>query len=476
MPDFIDNALMRRLLSRMNSDNAQPASNVVPPASNVVPPEQVPQSGSSGFFSEDTYPPLRIANRIQRALGTNEQPQQPTAQQPVSPQPGFTPNIDRNSGALTTRSMLQLNPYNQVKPLGIDNTGFNQEAAALKEQGRIMGDAQKAYGESMASNEGERAKSLGMTSGQLASNSAKYTLDSARYKQDLDELQQQHPALTRDDIIGSLSVGRKITGGIAAVLGGISQGMLHSASNPAIDIMNKNIDSAIEANKVNYDRKLKSLESQRALSVQDFQIAQQGVMDQANLNNKIFDANLNRINADYQKASAPAVKEQLAAAAARVMQAKAQANLQADQFNLQMGLKAREWHLSMLNNPNVVTVGTDTGGNPVNVIASSPESAKTLRSEVVRLNAMKSIMKQIDELANTPLSQRNDVSRANSLNNLMTEYANLSGTKASDYANIVNSIESGSREFVKRQTDLINSQLQKTIEVNSIRQGRNQGQ
>lgn len=378
--------------------------------------------------------------------------------------PNAVPSNMMGSKFTTSQDLQRFNPY-AVGGVGIDQSGFNAESAALKRQGAAMETAQRNYGTSSAGNEGQRVKELGTYKGQQDQAKSAYDLASKRYQDDLSSLQEKYPTLNRDQVVASWSTGKKALAGIGMILGGIGAGMTKSP-NLAAEMINNNINSVIDANNQNFKKGMDVLNEKRALSMQDFNVTRQNINDNMNLTNQTFDAMQRKIESQYKADMAPAARAQLDAAAAQVQQRRAQAQLQADQFNLQLGIKAREFHYQMATNPLSMTIDVKNG-SPVQVLANNETSYKNLSENYPKLQSAEQLLGEINRLSQSGMSGRENASRSNDLKNLMVEYAKARGIEPEKYSDILNTFQSNATGFVKAQLEMIDKEKTNLINANT---------
>ena len=76
------------------------------------------------------------------------------------------------------------------------------------------------------------------------------------YSQKLMQLKQKYPSPSYQSIVSKMTWTDKVLGTIGFMLGGVSQGLLHTSSNPAIDAFNNNVKGLVDSANQDYQRDL----------------------------------------------------------------------------------------------------------------------------------------------------------------------------------------------------------------------------
>lgn len=110
--------------------------------------------------------------------------------------------------------------------------------------------------------------------------------NSKQAQKDIDTVQSKYPNLTRADILANMSVGEKITTSVLTALGAVFSGK--GEENPALKILNRNLDESILQQSLNYDRQMKNIMTKKVIDDDTFRAS----LDQAKSNFEMQNNNL----------------------------------------------------------------------------------------------------------------------------------------------------------------------------------------
>lgn len=197
------------------------------------PPQQFGKPASQGPVDEmgQPYNPLPQANFYQA----------PAAPVQATPPPEMQPdlpaiNVKPQAQPQTPQMPGMMNPMGAI---GAYQQSLMREAKATADQQKQMAEVQKAQTDWEIQNQ-------------------------ARIQQNMAQFQQQYEQLSREVADGKIDPSRywsskssasKLSAGIGVILAGMGQGLMHSNSNYAIDMLNHNIDRDIEAQKAELGKK-----------------------------------------------------------------------------------------------------------------------------------------------------------------------------------------------------------------------------
>ena len=276
--------------------------------------------------------------------------------------------------------------------------------------------------------------------------------------------------MNRQQVIDNMSVGDKIMKGIGLVLGGIGAGM-SGRENVALDLVNKQIDSVLDVNRANYQRNVEQLNAKRAKSASDFDMTRQQLNDNATMQNNIFSSIKDKIDAQFKVTSSPAVRYQLEAAGAQVMQRMAQMNQQNALQNMQLQLQGRQWAAQMAMNPRAVQLGTDSYGKPIQGVAASDKSAEALREQLPaldqKISAVKDMVNYLNQAPKTSGKSQSLIGK--NLEGMKQNVAKAFGLDPKEMPDIVQSIGRDSTDFYNQLLEQATKNKQNVINANIIK-------
>lgn len=383
---------------------------------------------------------------------------------------GAVSNLYTPSTNVQPNQLQSLNPYAGVQIAGVSQAPFVQEQRALSNQGSTLAKATAEQGKSMQNLSSQQGKYFQDLQGKSAANIDKYKDETKNFDSQLDQINKQYPLLNRKQVLDNMSVGDKIFSAIGTIFGGAGAGMT-GGSNVALDLVNKNIDSIINTNSANYQRAVETLNSKRAKSASDFEMTRQSLNDNATMQNNIFQSVKDHIDAKYKETSSPAVKYQLEAAGAQVMQRMASMNQQNALQNMQLQLQGRQWAAQMAMNPRAVQLGTDAMGKPIQGVAASDKSAEVLREQLPQLeNKISTVRDMINYLNQAPNSAGKSQSLiGNNLEGMKQNVAKAFGLDPKEMPDIVKTAGRDATDFYNQLLSQASKNKQDVINANVIK-------
>jgi hypothetical protein len=448
-PSFLDN-----FAAKVAKEGVYAGQPNIDPNGSVLPsgmPSSQPMGLSTQAQQQPTEIPSQIANNIQQR------------QQGIS-------NLYTPSQNVQPNQLQSLNPYAGVQIAGVSQAPFQQEQRALGAQGNVLAKATEQQGKSLQNLNAQQQNYFKDLQGQSQGALKKYQAETGDFDKQLDSINQKYPLLNRKQVIENMDLGDKVLSGIGVILGGIGAGMT-GKDNAALGLVNKNIDSMLEVNRANYQRSIDTLNAKRMKSASDFDMTRQQINDNATMQNNIFSAVKDHIDAQYKVASSPAVKYQLEAAGAQVMQRMAQMNQQNALQNMQLQLQGRQWAAQMAMNPRAVQLGTDAQGKPIQGVAASDKSAEVLREQLPQLDQKISAVKDmVDYLNQAPKTAGKSQSLiGKNLEGMKQNVAKHFGLDPKELPDIVQSVGRDATDFYNQLLEQATKNKQNIINANVIK-------
>lgn len=446
--------------NKIANDRLYSDPNIVNTVQGSILPSGMPSQQATGLSTVATQPPIK-----QPVPQLSQQ-----QQQPMVPNQGISNLYNQQRTNVQPNQLQSLNPYAGVQIAGVSQVPFAQEQQALRSQGEVLSRATQEQGKSLQNLNAQQQTYFKDLQTKSQSNIQQYKTETQDYDKKLEEINKQYPLLNRQQVIDNMSVGDKIMKGIGLVLGGIGAGM-SGRENVALDLVNKQIDSVLDVNRANYQRNVEQLNAKRAKSASDFDMTRQQLNDNATMQNNIFSSIKDKIDAQFKVTSSPAVRYQLEAAGAQVMQRMAQMNQQNALQNMQLQLQGRQWAAQMAMNPRAVQLGTDSYGKPIQGVAASDKSAEVLREQLPALDQKISAVKDmVDYLNQAPKTSGKSQSLiGKNLEGMKQNVAKAFGLDPKEMPDIVQSIGRDSTDFYNQLLEQATKNKQNVINANIIK-------
>lgn len=309
----------------------------------------------------------------------------PSVAQPTAPKAAVVPQ-EQQVRAPAQQEQQAASPYdtayqNYLKGFGLESAGIQKEAEAKAQLGQTIA---KAYEEERKHLEAEKQ----------------------RFEQNYNELKQQNEKLFQDvkdskidpnNYWNSMTTGGKITAAISLVLGGLAGGLQRTGQNAALDVIQKNIDRDIDAQKANLNKK-DSLLKRNFEQIGDLRAAE------ALTRSQLMSITAAQVEKAKGMASTPAAQGAAAQLQGQLMEKMAQSGLQ----------------FSALNAKSQLASGNGRGVNPEyldketrerlvqlpsgrQALGYTPEDAKVIKEQFASLDPILTSLDKLDQIGTAAL-------------------------------------------------------------------------
>ena len=344
---------------------------------------------------------------------------------------------------------------------------YNEAAEA---EGRVARAQAEKSSEAAKFSKEELAKFQSVIGAQIDLQNQIYTskLESDKsFERDIDDIQSKYPALTRSDVVANMSTTEKVTTALLTVLGGAFSQV--GEQNPALAVLNRNLDAAVAQQSENYQRAMNELIMKKKLNDEEFQYALENARANFDMQAKGLDVGLKIVDLskselrpgeaqDIETAVSSAIKLQKEAMLTNYKLQKFGIQQQATMFDakmrLEQGKRAVPLSEAAIDNNGNLVWGKPNGWL-LDPSVKKPEFSATTVAQQLKLNKLQSIITGIEE--NAPRA---------ALNTLIEDYNATAKTKlpsadkiGQDIRTALNSLKQMLRDEVYFYNDSINSNV-----------------